>query len=262
MHICRIMPQPYISHQFNSAVWRLEIDSLKDIIVAEIRDSSDKQVCFASINLESCKVYFDNFQTEERWLTGIEAAYDGVLLIHNYQNESGPTHKGLIAIDETNGEILWMNYNLSFDYLSINGPVCYDARFQPRKLMLTDIQTGATMRPYEASIDLELANGIAFPDEQTDEVTLAMHLPVTAVQNSVHYLEHNNLRIVSLHAITAGVLEQHLYMTRGAEVIFEDLLNTDIQKLQPESFLLYKHYLIYLKNRSQLRVLNLMKFKD
>src|SRR3569833_1166673 len=150
-----------------------------------------------------------------------------------------------------------MNYNLSFDYSSINGPVCYDTRFQPKKLMLADIKTGATIRPYEASIDLELANGIIFPEEQTDEITLAMHLPVTALQNSVHYHQHSNLRIVSLLAITAGMQQQHLHVLRESEKIFEDLLNTDIQKLQPESFLLYKHFLIYLKNRSQLRVLNL-----
>ena len=251
------MPQSHISHQFSSPIWRLEIDNLKDVIVAETRDAAEKQVHFAAIDLKTGNVYFDNFQTEERWLTGIEAAYDGVLLIHNYQNESGPAHKGLIAVNETSGDVLWMNYNLSFDYLSINGPVCYDARFQPRKLVLTDIKTGATIRPYEPSIDLELANGIVLPEEQTDEIVLAMHLPATAVQNSVHYVEHYNLRIVSLHAITAGVLQQRLYVMQGADIVFEDLLNTDIQKLQPESFLLYKHYLIYLKNRSQLRVLNL-----
>jgi hypothetical protein len=251
------MAQTHIDHQFSSPVWRMEIDSLKDILATEIRDVSDKKVHFASIDLENGQVYFDNFQTEERWLTGIESAYDGVLLIHNYQSEAGPAHKGLMALDEHNGKMLWMNYNLSFDYLSINGPILFDIRFQPRKLFLADIKTGATIRPHEPSIDLELNNGIALPQGKTNEFTSALHLPVSPLQNSVHYLEHYNLRIVSLHAIMRGRLQQHLYITRNAEIIYEDSLNTNIQKLQPESFLLYKHYLIYLKNRSQLSVLNL-----
>ncbi|HEX3384462.1 MAG TPA: DUF4905 domain-containing protein, partial [Mucilaginibacter sp.] len=94
------MIQPHIVHQFKSPVWRFEIDCVKDIIVAEIRDASDKKVQFASIDLEDGHVYSDNFQAEERWLTGIEAAHDGILLVHNYHSEAGPAHKGWIAIDE------------------------------------------------------------------------------------------------------------------------------------------------------------------
>ena len=249
------MLQPHINYQFDSSVWRLEIDSLKDIIVAEIRDASDKKVHFASIDIGDGQICFDNLQTEVRWLTGIEAAYNGVLLLHNYQSENGPMHKGLTAIDERTGKTLWSNYNFSFDFLSTNGPILFDTHFQPRKPVLVDIQTGLTVRAHEPSIDLELANGIVFPEEKSNEFALALHLPVSPLQNSVHYLEHYNLRIVSLHAITAGRLQQHLYVMRDTDIIFEDLLNTHIQKLQPESFLLYKHYLIYLKNRSQLIVL-------
>ncbi|MBS1532029.1 MAG: DUF4905 domain-containing protein [Bacteroidetes bacterium] len=251
------MMQPHIVHQFNSPAWRLEIDSVKDIIVVEIRDVSDKKVQFASIGLDDGHIYFNNLQAEERWLTGIEAAYDGLLLLHNYQSETGPAHKGLIAVDEQTGKTIWSDYNLAFDYLSINGPVLYDTRFQPKKLFLIDIKTGKIIRQHEPAFDLELHNALAFPEEKTREFTLALHLQVSPLQNGIHYLEHYNLRIVSLHAIIAGNLQQRLYLMRETDMIFDDLLNTDIQKLQPESFLLYKHYLIYLKNRSQLKVLNL-----
>ena len=75
---------PHITYQFKLPVWRLEIDALSKIVFIEVRDQSDKKVSFASINLETGKVLFDELQTEERWLTGIEAAYDGILLLHNY----------------------------------------------------------------------------------------------------------------------------------------------------------------------------------
>lgn len=251
------MLQPYINHKFKSPVWRLEIDVLSETIYAEIREASDKKVYFAAINLESGKVFFDGLDTEERWLTGIEAAFNGILLLHNYESEAGPTHKGLIAIDGTTGEILWNNYIHAFDHMSINGPVIYDTRIQPRKLFLADIKTGATIRHYEPSIDTEIDNQVILPDAVSPEFLEQMKIPVEPFGNTVHYLRHNNFRIVSLHTFTAGMLQQRLYILDGIKIIYEDLLNTDIQKLQPESFLLHKDHLIYLKNKSQLKVLNL-----
>lgn len=251
------MLQPFISHQFKNPVWRLEIDNLTDVITAEIRDQSNKRAYFSAISLVNGEVYFDDLQTEERWLTGMEAAYNGVLLVHNYQSEAGPAHKGLIAFDERNGQLLWSNFNFAFDHLSVNGPVVYDTRIQPRKLSLIDIKTGATLRKYEPSIDLELINDLKFPEEASSESVSSLELPVSPLENTVHYLEHYNLRIVSLHAIAKGTLQQHLYIMDGVEIIYSDLLNADVQKLQPESFLLHKEHLIYLKNQSQLIVLNL-----
>jgi len=251
------MLQTHINHQFKSPIWRLEIDSLSETIFAEIRDQTDKKVYFSAIGLDDGKVFFDELQTEERWLTGIEAAYDGVMLLHNYQSETVPSHKGLIAIDSATGNILWNNYIYAFDHMSINGPVIYDTRIQPPKLFLADIKTGDIKRHYEPSIDIELYNYVVLPDDVSTEFLRSIPITATPFGNSIHYLEHNNYRIVSLHMFAEGTLQQRLYIMDNINIIYEDLLNTDIQKLQPESFLMYKDHLIYLKNKSQLKVLNL-----
>jgi hypothetical protein len=75
--------------------------------------------------------------------------------------------------------------------------------------------------------------------------------------NSVHYLEHNNFRIVSLHTLQAGHLKQYLYVMDGVDKVYENLLNTGIQKLQPEAFILHKNCLIYIENKSCLKVIKL-----
>jgi len=251
------MLQSHISYQFKSPVWRLEIDAHSQTLFAEIRDQDDKKVFFASVNLESGKVNFDELQTEERWLTGIEAGYKGVLLLHNYQTESGPAHKGLIAFDGESGSLVWNNYTHAFDHLSVNGPVIYDTRMQPRMLYLADIKTGRTIRLYEPSIDVEEVVNIILPEVISTDLLETLPIPVVPFGNTAHYLEHNNLRIVSLHAIAEGTLQQWLYIMDGANIIYEDILNTDIQKLQPESFLIHGDQLICLKNKSELKVLNL-----
>jgi hypothetical protein len=248
--------QPFISEHFDGAIWRMEIDELTEALFVEVRNSEEKKVSFGSVNLISGQTYFKDFTTPERWLTGIEVAFNGVLLLHNYQSESGPAHKGLIAIDAINAVILWSNYNFSFDHLSVNGPVLYDSRILPRKLFLANIKTGATISNYEPSVYEELQNNVMLP-EWISAGTFSKLIPVPALGNTAHYLEYNNYRIVSLHALKEGQLDQLLFIMEGAEKIYEDLLNTNIQKIQPESFILHKNRLIYIKNKFELKVLSL-----
>jgi len=235
----------------------MEIDGLSDTLFVEIRDNEEKKVCFGSIDLKTGKVYFKDLVTPERWLTGIEAAYDGVLLIHYYQSETGPTHKGLLAVDAFTGNILWSNFTYGFDHLTVNGPIVYDTRMQPRKLFLADIKTGATTRIYEPYVYKDLENNIRVPEQLITELLPADLVTVHPYGNWVHYLEYNNFRIVSLHALKGGLLVQELYIFDGGNKIYEDLLNADIQKIQPEAFIMHKNCLIYIKNKTELIVLSL-----
>jgi hypothetical protein len=251
------MLQPYIHYQFTSPVWRLEIDPISEMIFAEIRDAADKKVHFAGISLINGKVFFNGLQTEERWLTGIETAFDGILLLHNYQSETGPEHRGMIAADGKTGEIIWSNYIYTFDHLSSDGPVVYDSRIQPRKLFLTNIKTGHLVRTYDALLDKALDTKSIIPDIVSSDIAKWNTFIAEPYGNVVHYLEYNNFRIVSLHTFADGALKQLLYVLDEEQIVYEDLLNTNIQKLQPESFLMHKDHLIYLKNKSVLKVLNL-----
>ena len=248
---------PHISEQFAGTIWRMEIDGLSETLFVEIRDNEEKKVYFGSIDLKTGKVYFKDLVTPERWLTGIETAYDGVLLIHYYQSETGPTHKGLLAIDAFTGDTLWSNFTHGFDHLTVNGPIVYDTRMQPRKLFLADIKTGATTRIYEPYVYREFENNIKVPEQLTPEFLPASLVTIHPYGDWVHYLEYNNFRIVSLHALKGGLLVQELYIFNGGNKIYEDLLNSDIQKIQPEAFILHKNHLIYIKNKAELKVLSL-----
>jgi len=249
--------QPFISEEFNGTIWRLEIDELSETIFIEIRNEQEKQVSFASVNLTTGETNFKGLTTPERWLTGIEAAYNGILLLHNYQSENGPLHKGIVAVDGVTGETLWSNYIYAFDHLTANGPVVYNTHIQPKRLLLIDVRNGATISTYNPSIGQELKNNIIAPQLINPDVLPPGSLPLTPFGNSVHYLEYNNFRIVSLHTLQAETLKQYLFIIDGVDKIYEDLLNANIQKLQPEAFILHKNRLVYIKNKSALKILNL-----
>jgi hypothetical protein len=249
--------QPFISKSFNGIIWRIEIDEITDSLFVEIRNNEDRNASFAAINLKTADVYFEALTTPEKWLTGIETAFNNVLLLHYYQSETGPVHKGLLAIDASTGETLWSNYNFAFDHLSVNGPVIYDTRVQPRKSFLADIRTGVTGSVFDASVNKELINNIILPQLTGFDELLLKPIPLQPVGNMVHYLEYNNFRIVSLHALKDNRLTQSLFIFDGVDVIYDDLLNHDIQKIQPEAFMMYNNYLLYIKNKSELKVISL-----
>lgn len=248
---------PFIHEQFDWPVWRMEIDEKSASLFVELRNSKEKKVAFGAVNLFNGQVNFKGLTTPERWLTGIEAAYDGVLLLHNYQSATGPTHKGLMAIDAS-GKTLWSNYTLALDHLSVNGPVVYNTQVQPPKLFLADIKTGETVRNYEPLADYLLHNHIVSPQLLPADFFNNLQLPAQPYGNTVHYMEHNNYRIVSLHTFFQEKIKQHLFIINNeGAIVYQDLLNSNIQKLQPEAFVVHKNNLVYLKERSALIVLNL-----
>jgi hypothetical protein len=249
--------QPHISQKFDGTVWRMEIDAITATLFAEIRNEADKQVSFASVNLASGKINFTQLTIDERWLTGMEAAYNGVLLLHNYELPGSPAHKGIIAVDGETGQVLWSDYNRAFNHLSVNGPVVFDSRIQPRKLIIADIKTGTMLRTYSPAIDDDVETGILLPDMVNADILARDSLPEQPFGNIVHNLYYNGYRIVSLHALKNDTLNQSLYIFKDDKQVFSDLLNTGIQKLQPEAFVLHNKHLIYLKNKVELNVIDL-----
>jgi len=248
--------QPNISIIFDGIIWRLEIDPIKHILFAEIRNEKDKQVSFASIDLQSAEVYFKDLANDERWLSGIEAGHDGVLLLHNYSSANTPLHKGIIAIDAITGQTLWANYNWTFDHMGMEGPVVYDSRIQPRKLFTIDIKTAGILAGHENNIR---DNEVALPELiDTTLLQSQIDMPGQLYGNIAHNLYYKDFRIVSLHTLNSNKLIQSLYIFKSGRQVFYDLLNTNIQKLQPEAFVLHQQYLIYLKNQVELNVINLL----
>jgi len=253
-----ISSDAHFTYLFDGLVWRMEIDPVTATLFAEVRNEQEKQVSFASINLASGKLNFKNLVTDERWLAGMEGAFNGVLLLHNYQSAGSPVHKGVIAIDSESGQTLWSDYNSGFDHISINGPVMYDTRIQPPKLFVAAIRTGERLHTYNRVTDVEPALSISIPDI-IDSALLPADLSgrLTLFGNIAHNLYFNRYRIVSLHALNNTQLTQALYIFEDDKPVFNDLLNAGIQKLQPEAFILHNNHLIYLKNKTEINVINL-----
>ena len=247
--------QPFISEQFLAQIWKLIIDSDGGLLFVEVRDDKSRQVSFTAIDLVKGTTDFKDRALPEKWFSGLAGSYKGVLFLHGYQSAQSPAHKGITAIGKDGAE-LWVNYIDALYHISINGPVVYNTQVQPQKLFLVDTQTGKYIRPFNNIADLPPQQHITVPG-LIDHIPTGFNLPGGELTGNIHYIEHNSFRIVSLHLLNGGILKQILLISKGGEIVYDDLLNGDIQKLQPESFILHRDKLIYIKNKTELKVLNL-----
>lgn len=248
---------PIVQKKFNGTIWRMDIDEVSSTLLLEIRNEADRTTSFAAVNLPKAHLNFEGYTTHERWLTGMETAHNGVLLIHYFQNENSPVHKGITAINSNNSSQLWSNYSLAYDHLSVNGPVLFNTQILPKKLYVYDILTGQPLRLFNNLADNELIKQIIVPQHISPQQLPVCLQHLEPINGLIHYIEHNSYRIVSLHTRNNTGLRQELYVLDDDSVCYEEILMTDIQKLQPEAFVLHKNWLICLKNKTELLVLEL-----
>lgn len=251
------MLQPFISETFKGHVWRLQIDSFNNLLAVEIRNEEDKQTSFSTISLQTGEQHITELTLPERWFTGIENVWQGVLLLHYYKHESSPEHQAIIAVDAQTGKELWANYRIAFDHISAEGVVVYHTAVQPKKLHLVDIKNGQLLENFLSEKDKPLNTAIVIPDMLCVEEIQNLELPLIPYGNMVHYLSYNKYIIVSLHALKNGGLQQHLYVFDDTGILYHDLLNSNIQKLQPEAFVVHKNVLICVKERVGITALKL-----
>lgn len=252
------MLQPYISECFDSPIWKFIIDSESGLLFVEVRDAETREVSFASINLKNGHTNFKKLTQPEKWLIGLEACFNGTLFLHGYESAHSPAHKGITAINGITGTEIWNNYGYAIHHISINGPVAYNTQIQPQKLFIIDEKTGSTLRNYDAGIDLPLQQNIKVPNIITQVNQDITPFIKGQIMGNIHYLEYNSFRIVSLHSLNQDVLQQILLIIKDGNLVFEDLLNDRIQKLQPEAFIMHQTQLIVIKNKIELKIFNLL----
>jgi len=246
---------PVIDHAFSGLIWKLEIDAAIELIFAETRNSENRTVAFSSFSLKTGQVYFLEVMMEEKWLTGMEGARKGVLFLHGYKSEQSPEHKSIIALDGLTGKQLWADYNLSVEAFTKDGLLAADQRFQTKRIVLLDYQTG------------NIITQVNSPQDDQQEIQYPYMLGLLpqnlaalingTISGEISCLKYNSYLIISLHTLNKGNLMQELYVIKNEKLVYRDLLNENIQKLQPEAFVLIKNHLVYIKNKTALKVLNL-----
>ena len=248
---------PVINQHFHGLIWKLETDIEHNLIYVETRNEQNHTAGFSSLNLKTGQANFLEIIPEEKWLVGLNGGRKGILFLHGYLSDQTPEHKGITALDGTTGKQLWADYNLSLETFTTDGLLAADQRFQSKRSVLLEDATGNV----KTGIDLNQLKD----DEQPIQIPYMLRLLpqnlssliTGTITGEISCFNYNPYLIISLHTQNNGLLLQHIFILEDETIIYQDLLNEQIQKLQPEAFVVVKNYLVYIKNKTDLKVLNL-----
>jgi hypothetical protein len=233
-----------LSDKTEGIIWKIKLDDATETIVWENR-TLDKKVLFYAYDFLNQVFLIKHFSFEEDWLLGLDFVFNGIAYFHGFESEYSPVHKGIIAYDLKQNQILWQNFSISVQQYSSEGVVVFDPKVFPRVFQLVDLKTGN----FISKLSLEtiyqtpsIKNQIIIPELKEDN----------KLWNSSHELQYKDLKIVALYKIEENITNQYLQIYKNGTLLFEDLLNQDIQKIGIDTFFLWLDKLIYIRNKSEI----------
>lgn len=253
-------------------IWRL-LPSGNNLII-EDRHIADKEVFFNCLDIESGKAIFQNLQFEEKFWIGIEDVYDDIILFHKYARPDMPGHKEMFAYDIKDRGILWRNDDFQFLFFYDNKLYCFREFFEGRKYYTLDYRTGEMIE----ELDMSEESVQLLKDKAMDEKDYSNYFFPEIYEASnplidgiIKKLKENYVIAGRIEYVVMGqlllLLTFHEVQKDGSlnnifkaidinkeKTIFEDVLDSKINKFIPDAFFVKDNYLFMIKDKEKLVV--------
>jgi|GEM_PF-651977 len=238
--------KPALQANFKGIIWKVETDPGNCIIAIETRDPKNRTASYSAFNFETGATLFKDVTVQDSWHWGLDRACHNFVYLHSYINEKTPEHKAIIALD-TSGNIAWQIYNRTLDSAIADGLVVYNPAVQQKHYELLNPASGITEKSNINNF-VPLGRNIYFPEITSDPYLLRRIEDMGILVGPVSYLIHNSKECVSFHAAKNSILSQYLLILSKGNVIHEEILEHNIQKLNPEPFYIEQDHLFCIRN--------------
>lgn len=276
-HIELMKPKKHIIYKSNYQIWRLLI-SETDKLVIELRDVNRKEVFFSCYNLDKGKKVFESLQLEEKYWIGIEVLYNDMIIFHKYAKPDMPGHKQIIGFDITTQTVKWTDSDNSFLFVLNDRIYCYKQKFESRNFYALNYLSGLPeedlgedfekINNLREDVDYSFKNSnylfteIWDPGKNSSAVNEAISSITSRLEivGNVEYTSLENLLLFSFHSkIFSGSLVNKFiaYDLSRQKIVLDEILNASTNAFIPDSFFIYKNYLLLLKEKNGLIVYKL-----
>ncbi|HEX7367282.1 MAG TPA: DUF4905 domain-containing protein [Pelobium sp.] len=225
-------------------IWKIILDENGDIIVWECR-TQDKKVFFYAYDFKNEKTLLHNFKFDDSWELSINTVKNGILYFNGHESDFSPVQKGLLAFDLQSQKIIWQNFSISAQIFTASGIIVFDTKILPRKYKLLDFNTGALLNDVETkdlTILIPLGNKIFLPTITGGKDML----------NTRYQLIIKDLAISSWYQQNNGANDQYLKVEKNGEILLEEIINLQIQKMSFDTFFVWHNRLVYIKNKTEI----------
>lgn len=267
----------HLSFSDKNQVWRILI-SEPDLIIIETRDLTNKQVFFHCVDFIKNKKIFSRLQLDEKYWIGIETIYKGIIYFHKFNKPDMPGHKEIIAFDIKDRKELWRNDYYTFLFIHDDKVFCCKQLFEGWRFYSLDYLSGEQRE--ELNTDAGQINKIRDSAQQSKSYEDYM-FPMLFENNSggdnpasgiinekikplniigkVEYSEFGPLLLMNYHSKTDGKIENMFFIfdIKSGRELFSEILNGNASGYVPDSFFIYKNFLILLKEKNEVLIYNL-----
>lgn len=267
----------HFTYKSKYQVWRLLISDT-DKLVIELRDVNKKEVFFSCYNLDNGKRIFESLQLEEKYWIGIETLYKDMIIFHKYDKPDMPGHKQIIGFDITTQTVKWTDSDHSFLFAVNDRIYCDKQKFESRNFYALNYLSG--LPEEDLGEDFEKINNLredadySFnnsnylfteiwePGKNSSAVNEAISSITSRLEivGNVEYTSLENLLLFSFHSkIFSGSLVNKFvaYDLSRQKIVLDEILNASTNAFIPDSFFVYKNYLLLLKEKNGLIVYKL-----
>ena len=238
-----------ISERFDGLIWKVQINEKKSLIAIESRNSDLRKVAFTVLNYQTGDSYFKERVFEETWKLNLAFIGKENMVLTVFEQSNSPESKGLIAVNAQNGSLLWERYNISLNQANEGGMQVFDPRINPRKYYWINHENGGYIT--EPENNYPQTGFLLFP-ELFNHSTLPGFISREEIVGEVASLITQGKTIVSFHEKINDNLRQRLLVYQDDNILLDDILIKDIQKMQPESFFIQNNNLFYIRNKNEI----------
>lgn len=261
--------QPLWKFTAEHTLWRIMFSEY-GMIIGEDRNTENKSVSFFCLSKENGSVAWKNKMLDEQWWIGLSGVTKERLYLHGFKKPDMPEQKGIIAVDLTNGTILWKDMDHSF--LALKQPFVFGYKdlFERRLYYRLDDRSGnlleemnelpedvAENRQYEKT-DFTFSRQ-ANPEDDADLWSLLNKEQGFVSADVINTAKHHVLNIYQKSAEDERNLKNTLYIidTTTKKKVYSDVLNGSTAYAVPDSFFMDGHRVYYIKERKTFVALDL-----
>jgi hypothetical protein len=261
-----------VSHnlRFDLPIWRTLYDAIPtsethNLLVLELRDKTKVEWCVIAV--ETSQIIWQHSFVETNWWTSLIGFYAGKILLHAYAGNEQPAPKCLLAVDALSGEIDWLLDGCKFEYtdgITLHTSRAY--RDQPLVLENWSLSNGQTVTSPLLSI-IQSASYWEFPvvHEETSPYYSVIRQFIQKITNKTPLKAINYGEIAGhilffqyLYLAKADALSRSILVVNSAKtVVFDEIIDSDIQSAAFGECFYSEHHIIYLKKSDELVILKL-----
>jgi hypothetical protein len=254
--------QKVFSHTFSQNIWRILPHPDPDINewALELRESSEKKVSFAIIDLTIPELRWQVTPEAADWWTSLTAFSHQHIFLHNYRYPDLPQPTDLLTVSASDGGLLWAlpNYVL---VRTLGGDEVEVATQKGEKFqyancdVYTGLLTAASEEVKQTSPEIILKQPVRYKEKNIYFEKLSSFLSeIVGISKPIciDYLDERPYMMFSYYIYEQEKIGQYLLIvTDKKEIVFHEQLSQGRDGVGESTMLMKNGILVYLKNNNE-----------